>query len=333
MSHMRSLLALLILLCLSASVGIAQQRTTTKKPSTAPTRKPTTTPTRKPAATATRPAAVTAQSDMTETTTTQPASLTFPSTEPDVAPTDPVKQQQLYDELHGNKNRPAAPDMKDNRRAKRAKDADAGRSGRNAEETASRGSNRSSRSGEEAGTYIGVKAGGNYATYLSNVTVPDGLGGTINLGKPDPTYGFHAGVVFQFGKGGIAFQPEILFNQDYVKTPDLLTGNTTTVSVSSLLVPLLAKFQFGQQGATRFFVNVGPYGQYGLNDNNDSVIGYGGALGLGVGIPAGSGKVTVEARGYYSLGSTARGDSFGARPGNPILAQLSVGYLFPLGSR
>lgn len=322
---MRSLLTLLLLVCLSISVGVAQQRSTPKKPS-ATTRKPAT-PARKPAA-ATRPAAVTAQSDMTETTTSQPTSLTFPSTEPEVVPTDPVKQQQIYDELHGNKNKTVTPETrnsaKENRRNKRANDTG---------ETASRAANRRASSGEEAGTYIGVKAGGNYSAFLSDVTTPDGLGGSFNLGRPDPTFGFHAGVVFQFGRGGIAFQPEILFNQTSNRFTNPITGSTETVSSSTLLVPLLAKFQFGQQGATRFFVNVGPYGAYGLNNNNDGIIAYGGALGLGVGIPAGSGKVTVEARGYYGLGSTAEGDSFGGRPGDPILGQLSVGYLFPLGGR
>lgn len=314
---MRSLLTLLLLVCLSVTAGVAQQRSTTKKPGTA-ARKPATT-TRKPATT--RPAAVT-QPAPVEVTSSQPASLTFPSTEPDTEPMDPVKKQQMYDELHGVKAKTAEPQGKGKgaRESRRAKAEDTGRMPSE--------SNRSMGEGSEASSFIGVKVGGNYAAMLSDYTISDGLGGTINLGKADPSYGFHAGIVAQFGNGGIAFQPEVLFNQNYDKD---FVGNS--VATSSLVVPLLAKFQFGQQGSTRFFVNVGPYGAYSLNNNNDGIIGYGGALGLGVGIPAGSGKFTVEARGYYGLGSTAEGSKFGTQPGNPILGQLSVGYLFPLGGR
>jgi hypothetical protein len=233
---------------------------------------------------------------------------------------DAAKKQQMYDELHGVKPQSTTPDT-----GKRGRDRS-----RDADETATRADRRTaSASAGEAGTYIGVRAGGNYSTYLEKLRVSNGVGGFFDV-TPDPTYGFHAGIVFQFGRGGIAFQPEINFQQDYLKV------GTQTLSTSSLVVPLLAKFQFGQQGSTRFFVNVGPYGTYSLDSqpaNSETVIGYGGALGLGVGIPAGSGKFTVEARGYYALGSTATGSEFGNVPGKPLLGQLSVGYLFPLGSR
>jgi len=238
---------------------------------------------------------------------------------------DAAQKQQMYDELHGVKNRPNTPDT--GRKGRRSADEMATRADRRAVESTA----------TEARTYIGVRAGGNYNTYLEKLRVANGTGGFIDL-TPDPMFGFHAGVVFQFGNGAVAFQPEINFQQDYYKVVTLTSTSriTTTESLNSLVVPLLAKFQFGQQGNTRFFVNVGPYGAYSLESrpsNSETVIGYGGALGLGVGIPAGSGKITVEARGYYSLGSTATGSEFGNVPGKPILGQLSLGYLFPLGSR
>lgn len=301
---MRSLLTLLLLCCLSVSVGVAQQRSTTKKPGTT-TRKPSTT-TRKPVTT--RPAPVT-QPAAVEVTSSQPASLTFPSTEPDTEPMDPVKKQQMYDELHGVKAKTTEPQGKETKgktakESRRAKADDTGR-------MPSESPDRSASVGSEAGTYIGVKVGGNYFTFLD---------APISV---DPVYGFHGGLVFQFGNGKVAFQPEILYNN--------LSNNG--VSTSFLQLPLLAKFQFGQQGSTRFFVNVGPYGQYSIDNNTDSVIDYGAALGLGAGIPLGAGKLTIEARGYYTLGSTEKGVEFGNYPFKPLLGQLSVGYLFPLGGR
>ncbi|MEZ0607191.1 porin family protein [Fibrella sp. WM1] len=297
---MRSFLTLLLLCCLSVTIGVAQQRSTTKKPGTA-TRKPST-PVRKPVTT--RPTPVTQPA--VEVTSSQPASLTFPSTEPDTEPMDPVKKQQMYDELHGVKAKTAEPQGKGDAKGKTAKD-----SRRAKAEDMSRMPSASQAAGSEASTYIGVKVGGNYLTLLD---VPVSV---------DPVYGFHGGLVFQFGNGKVAFQPEVLYNN--------LSSNG--VSTSFLQLPLLAKFQFGQQGNTRFFVNVGPYGQYSIDNNADSVIDYGGALGLGAGIPLGAGKLTIEARGYYALGSTQKGIEFGNYPFKPLLGQLSIGYLFPLGGR
>ncbi len=217
---------------------------------------------------------------------------------------DAVKRQQMYDELHGIKPQSTAPDM--------------GRRGAPRNGTVPPPNQKASRALGEAGSYVGLRVGGNYTTLLDQ---PFGL--TIN-----PSYGFHAGLVFQFGRGAVAFQPEINYNQEYFSV------GQSTISTASLVVPLLAKFQFGEQGSPRFFINLGPYGAYPLSaGGSETVIDYGGALGLGVGIPAGAGKLTIEARGYYQLGSTAAGSEFGNVPGKPITSQLSVGYLFPLGGR
>ncbi len=312
---MKSLFTLL-LFCFCLSVATAQ---TTKKKTSVPAKKQpaatkkvvTTTAVKKPASTTT-----TVTSTTVATATAQPAAstLTFPSTEPEnVTTMDAAKKQQMYDELHGIKVKPTTPDTgKKGSKAPRT---------RSTEEVATRTDQRVvTSSANDARSYIGIRAGGNYSTLLEQ---PFGV--TI-----DPTYGFHAGLVFQFGRGGVAFQPEVNFVQNYFKV------GTETVTSSSLVVPLLAKFQFGEQGSTRFFINVGPYGVYSLDSrpaDSDLVISYGGALGLGVGIPAGSGKFTIEARGYYDLGSTAAGSKFGDVYGKPIMGQLSLGYLFPIGSR
>ena len=280
----------------------ATANTAAKKPAVAAARKPTPRPTPPPA----EPAAST---------------LTFPSTEPDnAAAMDAAKKQQLYDELHGVKNQPMQPQTGNDRRNR----------SRNTAETATRTTGAEPRAARtEAGTYIGVRVGGNYNTFLEQLVIDNGTGSPVSV-KPDTYYGFHAGVVFQFGRGGVAFQPEINFNRDQLKS------GTETLSFSSLVVPLLAKFQFGQQGNTRFFINAGPYASYSLESRvagEKTQIGYGGALGLGVGIPAGPGKLTLEARGYYLLGATNSGVAFGDVPFKPLTAQLSVGYLFPLGGR
>ncbi|MEZ0539636.1 porin family protein [Fibrella arboris] len=316
---MRSLISLL-LLCLCLSVATAQtsakKKTTTAQKSTTTARKATTTPVKKPVASKPRSTTVAAA-----TTEAAASTLTFPSTEPDNAATlDAQKKQQMYDELHGVKNQANTPDTgKKGRKTDKQRDAD---------EMATRADRKTTTAAaDEARTYIGVRVGGNYNTYLDKLTIPNGTGGIIDV-TPSPMYGFHAGVVFQFGRGGVAFQPEINFNQDYLKTA------AGTFSASSLVVPLFAKFQFGQQGNTRFFVNVGPYGAYSLESGStETIIGYGGALGLGVGIPVGSGKVTVEARGYYPLGDSKGTYDFANIPGRPITGQFSLGYLFPLGSR
>ena len=304
---MRSLFTFL-LLCFYLSVATAQTTTerktatTTKKPAPA-AKKATTTAAQKPVVTQPRPATV-------ATAVAQPvaSTLTFPSTEPEnVTTLDEARKQQMYDELHGIKPQSTAPAI---RRGQNRQGTSSG--------MATRPNTRAGISSGEAGTYIGVRAGGNFTTLLEQ---PFGV--TI-----DPWYGFHAGLVFQFGRGGVAFQPEVNYNQDYFSV------GQTSISAASLVVPLLAKFQFGQQGNTRFFINLGPYGALPLNSgNSETVIDYGAALGLGVGIPAGSGKFTIEARSYYQLGSTASGSEFGNVTGKPLIGQLSLGYLFPIGSR
>lgn len=316
---MRSLFVALAFL-FTITLGYAQQKTTAKKKPTTTTRKPTA------AKSVVKKAPAKPQSStLTRYQSTTTAPVQYPSTAATNEPTDPVKQQQMYDELHGVKAKTVTPETgKNSRNSRKAKDAATPTDSRSADETATRAANRYGveNAGSEAKMHIGVRAGGNYSTLLN---APAGV--TI-----DPVYGFHGGIVFLFGRGGIAFQPEINFNQDYVKVLNPGTLKNDNVSVSSLVVPLLVKFQFGQQGHPRFFVNVGPYGTYAVDAQTTS-IGYGGALGIGMGFPMGPGKFTVEARGYYALGDNSGTTEFANVPYTPVLGQFSIGYLFPLGGR
>ncbi|MBO0939851.1 PorT family protein [Fibrella sp. HMF5335] len=327
---MRALFVALALL-FTITMGYAQQKTSAKKKSATTksattTRKSTTTTVKKTPA---KPQSTT----LTRYQSTTTAPIEFPSTAATNEPMDPVKKQEMYDELHGVKAKPATIETsagkndRRNRRGRNAKPTDVGvmpADSASTTETVTRPPNRYGieNAGSEARMHIGVRAGGNYNTLLDQ---PTGI-------SIDPTYGFHGGIVFLFGRGGIAFQPEINFNQDYTKVLNPGTLKTDNVSVSSLVVPLLVKFQFGQQGRPRFFVNVGPYGTYAVDAQTTS-LGYGGALGIGMGFPMGPGKFTVEARGYYALGDNSGVTEFGNVPGKPTVGQLSVGYLFPLGGR
>ncbi|MBO0931628.1 porin family protein [Fibrella aquatilis] len=322
---MRALFVALALL-FTTTLGMAQQKSTAKKKPTTTTRKSTMAPSVVKKAPA-KPQSTT----LTRYQSTTTAPVEYPSTAATNEPLDPVKKQEMYDELHGVKAKPVTPETGKNsrntRKTKETKSTDTGTTptdDRSTAETATRAANRYGveNAGFEAKMHIGVRAGGNYSTLLDK---PAGV--TI-----DPIYGFHGGIVFLFGRGGIAFQPEINFNQDYVKVLNPGTLKTENMSVSSLVVPLLVKFQFGQQGRPRFFVNVGPYGSYAV-DANTTALEYGGALGLGMGFPMGAGKFTVEARGYYALGDNSGTTEFANVPGKPVLGQLSIGYLFPLGGR
>ena len=323
---MRALFVALALL-FTTTLGLAQQKSTAKKKPATTTRKPT-----KAASVVKKAPAKPQSTTLTRYQSTTTTPVEYPSTAATNDPMDPVKKQEMYDELHGVKAKPATPETGKNsrntRKAKDTKPTDTGATdGRNTDESATRAANRYGvdNASSEAKMHIGVRAGGNYNMYLDAPS---------SNAPYDPTYGFHGGIVFLFGRGGIAFQPEINFNQDnkYDGKVDPGTLKYNKSSFSSLVVPLLVKFQFGQQGHPRFFVNVGPYGTYAVDAQTTS-LGYGGALGLGMGFPMGPGKFTVEARGYYALGDNSGLTEFANVPYKPVLGQFSIGYLFPLGSR
>ena len=100
---MRTLFVALALL-FSISLGMAQQKKTTKKKSTA-------SKSSIPSATTVKKAPAKPQSTtLTRYQSTTTAPLEFPSTDTTTESMDPVKRQAMYDELHGVKNTPVTPE-------------------------------------------------------------------------------------------------------------------------------------------------------------------------------------------------------------------------------
>ncbi|MBO0935876.1 outer membrane beta-barrel protein [Fibrella sp. HMF5335] len=187
----------------------------------------------------------------------------------------------------------------------------------------------------ESGFRVGFRAGGSGATVSGASADAFGSGTSI-----EPVTGFHAGLVLSFGRRAFTIQPEVLYSQYGFN----VTAGTDYARVKYNLVevPVMLKYTFGQS-TMRFFVNAGPTATYLLNGTitvkeggetsqadipigpNDGRINYGGSLGLGVAMKAGSGSFQLEARGTYLKTSD----------GNTSLqnAKLSVAYLLPLGGR
>jgi hypothetical protein len=153
----------------------------------------------------------------------------------------------------------------------------------------------------------------------------------------DPYIGYGGGLVANFGLGKhFSFQPEVLYAQEglSVKAAD----EKVSVFANMIQVPLLLKYSFGEYNKG-LFVNVGPYCNYLLNgvvktgSNRETVkleetiIEYGVSGGLGVALPVGKGRLLVEARGNYFLGSTEDTEE----PTKFVTAAFSIGYLFPIG--
>ncbi len=199
--------------------------------------------------------------------------------------------------------------------------------------------NRPTVTADGEGFQIGVRGGINYLAYIRNR--PAGSYQVDLLG--------HGGLVLNTGGGTVSFQPEFIYNRLGV------SGSTTSSQIgavsakaiqTSIDVPLLAKISFGDPGATRFFITVGPYAQYVLSQKISLTVagqtaeqdltstefkdrfGYGASGGIGVAIPAGPGKFTVEARALWGLGTAREFKS-----SDVIQLQGSIGYLIALGGR
>ncbi|MBO0930243.1 porin family protein [Fibrella aquatilis] len=187
-------------------------------------------------------------------------------------------------------------------------------------------------SSQPSGFRVGFRAGGS-GNLVSGMSTAALAGATI-----DPVTGFHAGLVLSFGRRAFTIQPEILYSQYGFK---LTSGaDYAQVKYNVVEVPLLLKYTFGQSGM-RFFVNAGPTATYLLNGTlsvkeggetsqgaieigpNDGRVNYGGSLGLGVALKAGSGSFQIEARGTYLKTSDSDASLQNAK--------LSVAYLLPLG--
>ena len=160
-----------------------------------------------------------------------------------------------------------------------------------------------------------------------------------------PYIGYGGGLVVNFGLGShFSFQPEVLYAQEGFSIDEEDDGQRYKGSVFAnvIQVPLLIKYSFAEHNQG-FFVNAGPYGNYIINtvlndksgdtgktkiNPDKTTIEYGIAAGLGAAFPVGKGRLLVEARGTYYIGSTE--DNFNS-DAKIITGAISVGYLFPLG--
>ena len=178
-----------------------------------------------------------------------------------------------------------------------------------------------------AAVRVGIRGGVTYPIFLENQGA-------------DPSIGYVGGIVAQFGRGNVSFQPEVNYSQIVLKAEAPFVGSVKGTT-SFIQVPLLLKLSAGQASGNRFFVNLGPYATYlyeiRLNGEKFDLpelefsdrVGFGAALGLGAALKAGPGHVTVEVRGLYTLGNTEEINT----DSRLIELQGTVGYLIPLGGR
>lgn len=248
--------------------------------------------------------------------------------------TNTNRQQELYDQYHGVTPRPTSaptPTSGSMSRTQPDKPAQPDRNARTAQPAKPEQAAPASSDDSPAGIRIGLRGGVTYPVYLEELT---GL---------DPAIGFVGGIVFQFGSGGIAFQPEINYTRyAYKQVSDNGPGGkiSSTGAADRVEIPLLFKIATADASSTRFFINVGPYASYLLststNGKTDSLdgtkgrFGFGAAAGIGAAIKAGPGHVTVEVRGLYSLGDIDNGFNTDSQT---IATQATIGYLIPLGGR
>ncbi|CCH51841.1 hypothetical protein BN8_00793 [Fibrisoma limi BUZ 3] len=177
-----------------------------------------------------------------------------------------------------------------------------------------------------AAVRVGIRGGVTYPIFLENQGA-------------DPSIGYVGGIVAQFGRGNVSFQPEVNYSQFGFNTSIPFLGSINA-RFTQIEVPLLLKFSSGQATGHRFFFNVGPYGSYlyratsnGIEQDLDNVLdtrfSVGAAAGLGAAFKAGPGHLTVEVRGLYTLGTTEEINT----DSRLIELQGTLGYLIPLGGR
>lgn len=271
------------------------------------------------------------------TTTSEPA-VRPPATRPAAsdASTSPNRRQELYDQYHGITKKPApAPATSPTPATTTSRPA---RESAPKEETVpatssapapvvAREEKNTESFNQNSGVRIGVRGGITYPVFLETTAI-------------DPTLGFVGGVVFQFGRGKLSFQPEINYSRTSQTIPATNFSPKQDYSTDQIVVPLFLKIASGTFDGNRFFVNIGPYGSYvastSLNGIKRDISGssgrffYGGAAGIGAMIKLGPGHATIEARGLYGLGNDLDGFYTDSKT---ILAEGTIGYVFPLGGR
>lgn len=346
--------ASLLTVCLVA-VGLLAEAQTTKPKTTATTAKPKTVATaqKKPVASAPKKT-TTAYKPKTAAkkpaiATTPKATTTAVATTPAAAETEPVLAQQTVVETKPQAEVAEKETTKRSKRAKvekpeKEKAPKAERVAKVKPEKPAKVKSENVYSGK--GLSVGIRGGVNA---LLNEFIPSDLEGSGGQSETAP--GFTGGLVINYGIGNVfSIQPEILYTRRSAKFSGEAEGQTFSVKAdfNAIEVPLLLKLSFGRK--TRVFVNAGPYVAYGLDGrvkavldgeviadekqkltSDDARLEYGVTGGLGVAIPAGPGRLTVEGRYNYSLGTNA--DPQPAEYVSQQIATFSVGYVLPIGRK
>ncbi|WP_080058765.1 porin family protein [Spirosoma aerolatum] len=268
-----------------------------------------------------------AQSGTTNRATTQPNSRTVVTN----------RQQELYDQYHGISKKPssstpaaattattnrAAPEQPTVSTTTQPPAVDAPRKAMT-RETMTR-PERIALDGTSSSFRLGARGGVTYPFY------------TEKIAGIEAQAGFTGGVVLNFGKGTISFQPEVNYTRYTQRVTDLF-AQTVNVATDFIEVPLFLKISSGTYAGSRFFVNIGPYGSYLSSasidgkkrdvSNTPGRFGFGGAAGIGAALKAGPGHVTIEVRGLYPLSDT---DGNFSTDSKIVWGQGALGYIFPL---
>lgn len=112
---------------------------------------------------------------------------------------------------------------------------------------------------EPSSLRIGIRIGGNSVLPLESV----------ENATYYPTVSYQGGLVLGIGRGRVSFQPELNYTQRTVRADYTSQGVSLSAKAftNRIEVPLLAKATFGNTDSkARFFVNLGPYGAYVLNE-------------------------------------------------------------------
>ncbi|MFD1140495.1 outer membrane beta-barrel protein [Larkinella insperata] len=346
----------LLTVCLVA-VGLLAEAQTTKPKTTAPAAKPQSAATaqKKPAATAPKKTTTAYKPKTTaKKPVAKPAVATAPkaattavASAPAAAETEPVLAQQTAVETTpveaveketGKRSKKSKAEKPEKTKAPKAEKV-----AKVKPEQPARVKTENTYSGK--GLSVGIRGGAN--AWL-NEFVSEDMGSN---GEQVLAPGFTGGLVINYGLGNVfSIQPEILYTRRSVKTTGEAEGQKASLilSTSAIEVPLLLKLSFGRK--VRVFVNAGPYAAYGLDaraklvvngetvaedtqklTKDDARLEYGATGGLGVAFPVGPGRLTVEGRYTYSLGTNA--DPQPAGYISQQISTVSVGYVIPLGRK
>jgi uncharacterized membrane protein len=301
----------LLIICMSATVGMAQTKkptTTSKKPTTTVKSSVPKTTTKKTTSTTTTttpviPPPVLVEKKTTTTTTktikpTETKSTTTPSTT-----TTTTTTTQSSGSSKGKKNAEPKPERVREPKPERVREPN----------------------GSSGGVRFGIRAEANQFVSFEE--------GSDVLFSP----GVNAGLIINIPiNEKLSVQPEVLYSMSPVKG-DISTltgksGDVATVTQNSILAPITLNFNLGN-GPTKFMINPGGYAGYLLSVSSSQTrsgitesgsidltgidkFSYGVVLGLGVKI---NGNFLIEARSFYDLKESNN---------KSILSTIGIGYMF-----